>query len=155
MKNDVIRLGLIGCGGMMEAHAQSINNCKSNIEITAVCDIALERAEKVAQALNNNSFVTTDYHKMTDYVDAVLVCLPHDLHYECGVFFARNQKHLLMEKPLANSEEECLRLIQVCEREDVTLMCAYPVRHLPGIIKLKQLIDSGYYGKVIQMSIEC
>jgi predicted dehydrogenase len=90
---------------------------------------------------------------MTDYVDAVLVCLPHDLHYECGVFFARNKKHLLMEKPLANSEEECLRLIQVCERENVTLMCAYPVRHWPGIIKLKELIDSGDYGKVIQMSI--
>ena len=72
MKNEVIRLGLIGCGNMMEAHAQSINNCKANIEITAVCDIDVERAERVAQALNNNSFVTTDYHKMIeDFLNSI------------------------------------------------------------------------------------
>lgn len=154
MENDnkKIRLGLIGCGNMMRTHAQCVNNCSTNLEITAVCDVVRERAEHVAEVLNQ-PYVTTDYRDMLDYVDAVLVCLPHDLHYECGLFFARNKKHLLMEKPLANTEEECLRLIQVCEREDVTLMCAYPVRHWPGVVKLKELLDSGDYGKVIQMSI--
>lgn len=153
MKNNKkIRLGLIGCGGMMRTHAYCVNNCTTDLEITAVCDIIRERAEKVAEALDN-PYVTTDYREMVDYVDAVLICLPHDLHYECGVFFAHNKKHLLMEKPLANTEEECLRLIQVCESEDVTLMCAYPVRHWPCIVKLKELLDSGNYGKIIQMSI--
>ncbi|MBQ9859571.1 MAG: Gfo/Idh/MocA family oxidoreductase [Clostridia bacterium] len=147
-----LRLGLIGCGGMMELHAQSVHECTKELEITAVCDIIRERAEKVAAVLNN-PYITTDYTDMLDYVDAVLVALPHDLHYECGVFFAHNKKHVLMEKPLANSEEECLRLIQVCEEEGVTLMCAYPVRYWPGVVKLKELVDSGEYGKVMQMSI--
>lgn len=86
-------------------------------------------------------------------MDAVLVALPHDLHYECGLFFANHKKHVLMEKPLCNSEEECLRLIDACHENGVTLMCAYPVRYWPGIVKLKELIDSGDYGKVIMMSV--
>jgi len=86
-------------------------------------------------------------------VDAVLVALPHDLHYECGMFFARQKKHILMEKPLCNSEEECVRLIETCEEEGVVLMCAYPVRYWPGIVKLKELLDSGEYGKAFMMSV--
>ena len=147
-----IRLGLIGCGGMMKTHAQGINQCQADVEITAVCDIVLERAQDVASVLNS-PYVTTDYKTMAEYVDAVLVVLPHDLHFECGVFFARQKKHILMEKPLCNTEEECLRLIEICEEEQVVLMCAYPVRYWPGIVKLKELIDSGEFGKIIQMSV--
>ena len=147
-----IRMGLIGCGNMMSAHAKAVNSCTKELEITAVCDIIPERAETVAAVLGNPS-VHTDYRKMADEVDAVLIALPHDLHYECGMFFARRKKHIMMEKPLCNSEEECLRLIEACEQEGVTLMCAYPVRYWPGIVKLKELVDSGEYGKVFMMSV--
>ena len=147
-----IRLGLIGCGGMMKTHANAVDACTEALSITAVCDIIRERAEEVATVLDN-PYITTDYRQMLDYVDAVLIALPHDLHFECGMFFANHQKHVLMEKPLCNSEEECLRLIETCEKNGVTLMCAYPVRYWPGIVKLKELIDSGEYGKVIMMSV--
>ena len=122
-----IRLGLIGCGGMMKNHAAGIS-LLDNVEITAVCDLVREQAEDVATVLNS-PHVTTDYTTMVDYVDAVLVVLPHHLHLQCGLFFARHKKHILMEKPLCNTEEECLKLISVCEEENVTLMCAYPVRY--------------------------
>ena len=147
-----IRLGLIGCGGMMKTHANAVDACTEALSITAVCDIIRERAEEVATVLDN-PYITTDYRQMLDHVDAVLIALPHDLHFECGMFFANHQKHVLMEKPLCNSEEECLRLIETCEKNGVTLMCAYPVRYWPGIVKLKELIDSGEYGKVIMMSV--
>ena len=147
-----IRLGLIGCGGMMDAHASNINKV-DGIEITVVCDIIRERAEHVAAALGNNPKIVLDYKEMVDDIDAILVALPHDLHYECGLFFARHKKHVLMEKPLCNTEEECVHLIEACEEEGVTLMCAYPVPFYPEIVKLKEFIDSGEYGKVIQMSI--
>ena len=56
-----IRLGLIGCGLMMEAHASNINKVEG-IEITSVCDIIEERAASVAKALGNNPKITTDFH---------------------------------------------------------------------------------------------
>ena len=146
-----IRLGLIGCGGMMKNHAQGVNLVE-NVEITAVCDTEIEKANDVASVLNN-PYVTADYKTMVDKVDAILCVLPHHLHYECGMFFARHKKHILMEKPLCNSEEECISLMETCEQEGVVLMCAYPVRYWPGVVKLKEMIDSGEYGKVMQMSI--
>lgn len=148
-----IRLGLIGCGAMMKVHARTINECTDELEITAVCDVIRDRAVEVAEHLGNNPFICTDYQEMVDHVDAVLVALPHDLHYECGMFFVKHKKHIMMEKPLCNSEEECLKLIEACENAKLTLMCAYPVRYWPGIVKLKELVDSGEYGKIFKMSV--
>ena len=147
-----IRLGLIGCGKMMKSHAYAVDACTEAMSITAVCDVVYERAVEVAEVLDN-PMIFTDYRDMVDHVDAVLVALPHDLHFECGMFFAHHKKHVLMEKPLCNSEEECVRLIEACDDAGVVLMCAYPVRYWPGIVKLKELVDSGEYGKVFMMSV--
>ena len=147
-----IRLGLIGCGNMMKVHAKAVHACTEALEITAVCDVVRENAEVVAEVLGD-PFVCTDYRELVDMVDAVLIALPHDLHFECGLYFAGHKKHILMEKPLCNTEEECLKLIEYCEEMGVVLMCAYPVRYWPGIVKLKELIDSGEYGKAFMMSV--
>ena len=146
-----LRLGLIGCGKMMDVHAKNVNEVEE-VEIVAVCDVIEENARAVAAVLND-PFICTDYTEMVDKVDAVMIALPHDLHYECGMYFAHHGKHILMEKPLCNSEEECLNLIEACEKKKLTLMCAYPVRFWPGVVKLKELLDTGDYGEIIQMSI--
>ena len=54
-----IRLGLVGCGHMMNIHAKAVNDCTTEMEITAVCDIVYENAAKVAEALNT-PFICTD-----------------------------------------------------------------------------------------------
>ncbi len=146
-----LKMGLIGCGGMMKSHMMGVEQVK-NVEFVAVCDVIRERAEDMATILNN-PFITTDWREMADKVDGVLIALPHDLHFECGMFFAKNRKHVLMEKPLCNTEEECRTLIDTCREMGVTLMCAYPVPHYPAIKKLKELIDSGEYGQIMQFSI--
>ena len=90
-----IRLGLVGCGHMMGIHAKAVNDCTTEMEITAVCDVIRQNAQAVAQVLRD-PFICTDYRDLTDHVDAVLIALPHDLHYECGMFFAHNKKHILI-----------------------------------------------------------
>ncbi|MBE7027072.1 MAG: Gfo/Idh/MocA family oxidoreductase [Ruminococcaceae bacterium] len=147
-----IRLGLIGCGKMMASHVSGVQYVDT-VEIVSVCDVFCERAEEVANALGNNPKIYTNYRDMVDDVDAVMIALPHDLHFECGMFFVHHNKHILMEKPLCNSEEECLILIEECEKRNLKLMCAYPVPFFPAIIKLKELVDSGEYGEIMQMSI--
>lgn len=151
MEKKKVRLGLVGCGGMMVAHCLSILEA-GNIEITAACDIKLENAQAISDGLGGDIYVTTDYHTMVGHVDAVLLPLPHNLHYEVAVFFARHKVHVLVEKTMCNSEAECRRLIEICEEEGVVLMCAYPVPYRPYVRKLKELVDSGKYGKIITMS---
>ena len=102
---ETIRLGLIGCGGMMSTHVIGVKYVE-HVEIVAVCDIIEEKAQKVADALGGTAKVFTKYVDMVDMVDAVMIALPHDLHFECGMFFAMNNKHVLMEKPLCNTERE-------------------------------------------------
>ena len=147
-----LRMGLVGCGGMMTAHLRGIETVE-DVEIVACCDLDPAKAKTVSEFLGNNASIHTDYREMADLVDAVLVALPHDLHYECGMFFASRGKHVMMEKPLCNTEEECINLIEKCEEMNVTLMCAYPVRYWAGIRKLKEEFDSGKYGVPMQMSI--
>ena len=149
-----VRFALIGCGKMMANHLKGMKYVE-NAEITAVCDVKKENAEYVAASLENGAKAFTDFRdpELLDLVDAVLIALPHDLHYECGMYFSLYGKHLLMEKPLCNTEEECVRLIETCEAQNVKLMCAYPVRYWKGVEKLKELIDSGEYGEIIQMSV--
>lgn len=150
---DKIRLGIIGCGGMASgSHVRGIKALSDSMTVTATCDIELERAQKVADLLGAD-FYTADYRQLLDHVDAVLIALPHDLHHEAGIVFLNAGKHVLMEKPLANTEQECLELIEASERNGAVLMTAYPVRFWPVIRKMKELIDNKTYGDVFQMSI--
>ena len=147
-----LKLGLVGCGKMMARHVAGVQKV-DNVEIVAVCDTIEENAKAVADSLGNNPKIFSKYTDMVDVVDAVMIALPHDLHFECGMFFALNNKHILMEKPLCNSQRECEILIETCEERNLKLMCAYPVRFWPGVVKLKELVDSGEYGEIMQMSI--
>ncbi|MGI6337605.1 MAG: Gfo/Idh/MocA family oxidoreductase [Clostridiales bacterium] len=159
-----IRLGIVGCGGMGKAHLAGMSEITDLADITCACDIIEERAREAAKTLAETAghevLVFTDYKDMVEHVDAVTLVLPHHLHYEVSMFFARRGKHILVEKPMCNTEEECVNLIEACEstpaadgRGHVTLMCAYPVRYWPEIIKLKELVDSGEFGELFNMSI--
>ncbi len=146
------RLGIIGCGGMGASHLMGLTEVTDLCDITATCDVVEDRARDAAQALGAPRWFT-DYKDMVDCVDAVLLVLPHHLHYEVGMFFVRRKKHVLMEKPMCNTEDECVNLIEAAEENGVTLMTAYPVRYWPETVKLKELADSGKYGDVFHMSI--
>ena len=150
-----LKLGLVGCGKMMAAHVKGVKFI-DNVDIVAVCDIlpdnARETAEEIGRDVGLTPKVYTNYRDMVDDIDAIMIALPHDLHYECGMFFAQNNKHILMEKPLCNTEEECINLIEECEKRHLKLMCAYPWRYNPAMLKFKEIIDSGEYGEIIQFS---
>ncbi len=147
-----IRFGIVGCGAMGGTHLPAMKAVSDIAELSSVCDIVEERA-KTAQMVLGAPHATTDYKEMIGHVDAVIVVLPHHLHREVGEFFMKNGVHVLMEKPLALSEEECLSLIKVRDENHVTLMTAYPVRYWHSIVKLKELVDSGAFGELFHMSI--
>ncbi len=150
-----IRLGVIGCGHILNyAHGRALEKLLKDgkdLEVTAFCDLIKERADGFAVRFGAKSY--TDYHDMLDDVDAVLVATMHDSHYEIAHFFMSNHKHCLLEKPLCNTREEVVDLIELSEKEDVTFMCAYPVPYWEGVCKMRDLLKTGEYGNITQMSI--
>ncbi len=147
------RVGIVGCGGMARSHASRFSMILDQVEVSAVCDTLPERAKSVAEYLPNDPFVTRDYQEMMDRVDAALVVLPHHLHHQATIDFLDAGKHVLVEKPMANSEQECREMIACAERNDRVLMVAYCMRFHPLLTKLKELLEAKTYGDCFQLSI--
>lgn len=140
-----VRTAVVGLNmGLAHAHAYARSE---QSELKYVVDLDEEKAAKVAKELGCG--YATDWESILDEVDAVSLCTPHHLHYPQGLKAITEGKHVLVEKPLANSEQECLDLIQAADQQDVKLMVAYVVRYLPAVRKLKEILDSGRYGTPI------
>jgi len=147
-----IRLGVIGCGGMANAHVSRFEGLGNRMRVTAAVDTDLERANAVATKFPG-AITAPDYRMILDHVDAVLIALPHHLHRDASVFFLDAGKHVLLEKPMANTERECLDIIEAAERAKRTLMIAYVMRFDPCVTRLRELLQSGEYGECFQLSI--
>src|SRR5690625_2519706 len=127
-----LQLGIIGCGAMTEFHARGFEDLKDLIEVAAVVDIDFEKAKESAQVLGD-VIAETNYEKILPYVDAVLIVLPHDLHHSVTIKCLQEGKHVLVEKPMAITEKECLEMIEEARNRNLVLMTAYPTRFNPLI----------------------
>lgn len=148
-----LKIGLFGCGGMARAHAGRFEGLSDRMEVTAVVDIETKRAQAVADLLPNRPLVTDDYRKALPVIDAALVVLPHHLHHPVTIDCLNAGKHVLCEKPLANTEQECLDMIEAARRNDRILMTAYCLRFHPLIHKMREYIVKETFGKCFQLSM--
>ncbi|MCK4322961.1 MAG: Gfo/Idh/MocA family oxidoreductase, partial [Armatimonadetes bacterium] len=146
------RLALVGCGNMSQSHAQRFHRLASKLQVVAAVDIDRQRAEAAAKLLAG-ARAETDFRQVLNEVDAVLLVLPHHLHHPIGMECLAAGKHVLLEKPMANSEQECLDLIQASKRAQRVLMIAYCMRFHPLVARMKELLDQQAYGDVFQVSI--
>ncbi len=147
------RIGIIGCGGMANAHANRFNKVLDLVEVTALVDILPEKAEAVGTLLKNDPVIATDYREILPLVDAVLVVLPHHLHHPVSMDALAHGKHVLLEKPMALDEAECRELIAKAKEVDRVLMIAYCMRFHPLVLEMKRLLDERTYGDPYMLSI--
>ena len=147
------RVILIGCGIMAKQHVARFENVADRVEISAVADVVKERAQAVSDLLPNHPPVFTDYHDALPHGEAVLQSLPHHLHAQCVIDCLDAGLHVLSEKPLANSEEECLAMIEAARRNKRILMVAYCMRFHPLLREMRRLIEEETFGKCFQLSI--
>lgn len=148
-----LRVGIIGCGGMAKTHTARFELIKGRVDITALIDLDLAQAGAVAELLPGNPLVSADYRNAMPLIDAALIVLPHDLHHQVGMDCLNAGKHVLCEKPLANTEQECLDLIEAARLNDRVLMTAYCMRFNPLIRKLRDYIVNETFGRCFQLSI--
>lgn len=148
----ITRLALIGCGGISHTHRSGFDMLADRLRVTATVDVDIERAREAQKVLGAEK-AFTDFREALAHCDAVLIALPHHLHYPVGMACLEEGKHVLMEKPLANSERECLDLIEKAEEQQRTLMVAYCMRYHPLTLRLKELLTSKQYGDVFHLSI--
>lgn len=143
-----IRVGIIGCGGIANAHVDGYRN--NGIVPVALADVNPEAAQKLS-AKCPGARVFTDYRALINSgrVDAVSVCSPPVAHEAAVVFALKHGIHVLCEKPLAHHPASARRMQAAAKKSKALLMTAFRHRFLPAIVKMRQLIDAGTIGKLV------
>jgi len=137
---------------MAGSHAQVLKPLEKRMRFTGFADIDLKRAQAAAGNAPG-AIATADYHDLFQHVDAIIIALPHDLHYPVGMDCLKAGKHVLMEKPLALTEDECRKMIAADTSPDPVLMLGYVMRHDPLWGKMGDYIREKTFGDAFQVSI--
>ncbi len=142
-----IKIGLIGCGGISDAHLSGYLKVAEHAQVVAVSDVVEENAQRRSQQAGG-ARIFNDYHALLAEgdVDAVDICLPHHLHKDAIVAAAHSGKHILCEKPLCLTLAEAAEVKHAIVESGVTLMCAHNQLFLPAIQRARQMIDEGVLG---------
>jgi predicted dehydrogenase len=146
----VLRVALVGCGLISESHIQAYEHHTDRARITVCCDIDPTKAAQAAARVGGARAVTSYEAVLADReVDAVEICTPHHLHTDAVVAAARAGKHILCQKPLAKTIEECDVMIAAAKEAGVVLFYGEITRTLLAADVAKQTIADGRIGKLV------
>lgn len=151
-----LRVGLIGAGNIAHAHVPGFKHAPNVVQLAAVADVSREASSRIADQFDNKIFIAESAEDLISRndIDAVDICTPHDQHFELACAAAAAGKHILLEKPMACSLEDCIRIAEVCEQAKVVLMVGQNLRYVPSYRSVKALIDGGSLGRIWGGQIE-
>ena len=156
-----LRAALIGFGGMGHFHASCYAGQKE-VELVAICDIDPKTFEQEKEKINLGESGKTSlegivtcrsYQELKRKVqfDLLDICLPCHLHAEYAVRAMQDGYHVLCEKPMARTLAQADRMIRVARETGRKLMIAQCLRFAPNLNKLKEIIKSEKYGKLLRL----
>jgi len=149
-KGKVVRLGLVGIGAFSGAIANGV--MKSNrAELVTCFTRTPEKRKAFSEKYGCDQEESYEAVVKRDDIDGVLLITPNNVHAEQAVLAAQHGKHVFVEKPIANTIEDGKRMIEACEKADVTLMTGHYMRRWGAFRKVKELIDGGAIGDPIQV----
>lgn len=151
--NKKLKFALIGCGRIGHRHAEHINNYG---ELVAVCDIVSDKAKKIGKKYK--AAVYTDLETLLaneKELDVISICTPNGLHAEQTIKALRAGNHVLCEKPMSISVQDCGQMIQAAEKSNKRLFIVKQNRYNPPVKAVKKLIDQGKLGKIFSVQLNC
>jgi len=147
---DKLRIGVVGVGGICKgAHVPAYLK-DERIEIVALCDIKVERAEEVKEKYFNDADVYSDFRELLkdESIDAIDICTPNYLHSIIAVEALNAGKHVMCEKPDAVSVEEVLKMQKASEDNGKLLMVMRNNRYMETSAYAKKYIEAGKMGEI-------
>lgn len=149
-----VRWGLIGCGDIARKRVAPALSIGAHCELVAVSRARAELAQSFAEEFGAKRWYR-DYRDLLldDEIDAVYIATPVSFHCEQTIAAAKAGKHVLCEKPMALSIDECDEMISACQRSGVSLGVAYYRRFYPVIQRIKELLSSNAIGKPVMVEL--
>ncbi len=135
-----VKAGLIGCGRLGRTHCEQLA-LLDNAAMTAFCDVNEDAANALCTQFRGD-YATTDVERVLgdDEITAVYICTPHDSHAELCIRAAEAGKHILVEKPLALTVEDCQAVGEVVDRTGVKLFTAFKMRYYELVLRAREIV---------------
>lgn len=140
---------IIGAGAIAPAHIEAYLQFPQRAVIEVIANPTLSRARQLADKYQLKSIITDSFEEELSSVDVVSICSPPSTHREISVTALEAGKHVLLEKPMAMSLEECDAILEAARRSDAKLSVVGQSRFITPIRKVISLARSGSYGKIL------
>ncbi len=148
MIRKIYKIAIVGCGKVAHLHAQAIDNL-TNAKLAAVWS----RTEITAKnfAIQYQTIAFSNISEMINIagIDLVIVCTPHPFHREPAIESAKAGAHVLIEKPLASTLEDCDAIIDACKESKVNLGVVSQRRWYAPVKRVKKAIETGKLAKPV------
>ncbi len=143
-----MNVGIIGAGYIGELHGQAISRVEG-LKVSAVCRTAPGDLKRIADEFQAKAY--TDYRELLadGESEIIVVATPHHLHTEIAVQSALSGKHVMIEKPLALTLQECDRILETAKQAQVKLSVGFCHRFAKAFQKTKEILDSGEIGSLV------
>lgn len=146
---DKVRYAVVGLGHIAQVAVLPAFKSAPNSELLALVSGDSKKLKTLGEKYSlRHLYSYRDYGRVLSNVDAVYLALPNHLHREYAVRAAAAGVHVLCEKPMAVTEEECRAMIKAAEQNDVKLMVAYRLHFEAGNLQAIEVAKSGQLGDV-------
>ena len=145
----ILNVGIIGYGWAATAHIQAINS-GTLAEVTSIYSSRDLRDIKIQRASGGEVVFYTDLDKMLSDkdIDVVSICGYSYLHKDHAIAAAKAGKHIILEKPMALSWDDCLAVKDAVEKANVKLCIGFELRYSHQSISTKAILDQGLIGEL-------
>lgn len=149
-----INWGFIGCGEVTEKKSGPAFNEVEGSQVVAVMSRSENKARSYAERHHIRKWYTDAQELIDDPdVNAIYIATPPSSHATFAIMAMRAGKPVYVEKPLAASYNDCIRINRISEQTGVPCFVAYYRRYLPYFQKVKEIIQNGTIGKVINVQL--
>jgi UDP-N-acetyl-2-amino-2-deoxyglucuronate dehydrogenase len=145
---DRVRTALVGCGKVGQIHTQALGSLAES-ELVGVCDVDGARASAFSAQYGGRPFSDVPTMLRESGAQAICIGTPHPLHAEPAIQAAEAGVHVLVEKPLAASLEDCDAMIAAARRHGVKLGVISQRRWYEPVLRMKAAIDAGKIGRPV------
>ncbi|MCR2821180.1 Gfo/Idh/MocA family protein [Lederbergia panacisoli] len=145
MWENKLGVAIIGSGGISYAHVEAYQQFGNQCSIKAVCDVSEERAVRLASYIGKEVEIYKNCKAILSRndIDIVSICTPPFTHKEVVVEALKHGKHVLCEKPLAASLQECDEMIAASKKYNRKLSIAFQNRYKKDFLQVKHVMESG------------
>lgn len=152
----MLKVAIIGTNAICPSHIRGYLTFPSKCKIVALCDIFPEKAQHLKEEFNLEVNIYENYADLLEKedVDLISICTPPYTHAQIAIACLDAGKHVLVEKPMASSLEECDAINEAAERNKKLLSVVAQNRFTTSMMNLKHVLDTGLIGNVLHTQVD-